>query len=67
MLAGFAAALLLGQTVLQIVYAAGNAGWATDPHTRRILQLFGLTKIVGAKHIILVHSSAVLCILYSAI
>lgn len=53
-LAGGAAALLLGQIILQIIYAAGSAGWATDPHTRRLLQLFGLTKANNAKQIILV-------------
>ena len=55
-LAAGAAALLICQTILQIVYAAGNAGWATDAHTKRVLQLFGLTKADGAKHIILVRS-----------
>ena len=53
-LAGGAAALLLGQIILQIIYAAGNAGWATDPNTRQVLQLFGLTKANSAKRIILV-------------
>ncbi|KAL0037898.1 hypothetical protein WJX79_004430 [Trebouxia sp. C0005] len=53
-LAAGAAALLICQTILQIVYAAGNAGWATDAHTKRVLQLFGLTKADGAKRIILV-------------
>lgn len=54
-LAAGAAALLICQTILQIVYAAGNAGWATDAHTKRVLQLFGLTKADGAKHVILVR------------
>lgn len=53
-LAGGAAALLLGQIILQTIYAAGNAGWATDVHTRRLLQLFGLTKASSAKQTILV-------------
>ncbi len=54
-LAAGAAALLICQTILQVVYAAGNAGWATDAHTKRVLQLFGLTKADSAKHIILVR------------
>lgn len=53
-LAGGAAALLLGQIILQTIYAAGNADWATDPHTRRLLQLFGLTKASNARQTILV-------------
>lgn len=54
-LAGGAAALLLGQIILQSIYAAGKAGWATDPDTRRLLQLLGLTKAKNAKQIILVR------------
>ncbi len=54
-LAASAAALLIGQIILHIIYAAGNAEWATDAHTKRVLQLFGLTKANDAKHIILVR------------
>ena len=57
-LAGGAAALLLGQIILQTIYAAGNAGWATDKHTRRLLQLFGLTKASNAKQTILVMGAS---------
>ena len=54
-LAAGAAALLVGQIILQITYAVGNAEWATDAHTKRLLQLFGLTKANSAKQIILVN------------
>ena len=53
-----AAALLFGQIILQIIYAAGNADWATDPHTKRILQLLGLSKAQGIKNTILVRTLA---------
>lgn len=63
-LAAGAAALLIGQIILQIIYAAGNAGWATDAHTKRVLQLFGLTKASGAKQVILVRER---CCIYMSI
>lgn len=60
-LAAGAAALLIGQIILQIIYAAGNAGWATDEHTKRVLQLFGLTKASGAKQVILASQMCCMC------
>ena len=58
-----AAALLVSQIILQIIYAAGNADWATDPQTKRVLQLLGLSKAHGIKNTILVRTLAQKCLL----
>ena len=54
LLSAGATALLAGQIVLQLIYAAGNASWATDSHTRRVLQLLGLQKPESVSQIALV-------------
>ena len=53
-LAAGALAFFVAQIIVNIIYAAGDEAWATDPHTKRVLQLFGLAKGHGAKHVILV-------------
>lgn len=51
-------ALLAGQIVVQAIYKAGDAGWATDEHTKRVLQLFGLNRADSALHLVLVSTSS---------
>ena len=63
LLSAGATALLAGQIVLQLIYAAGNASWATDAHTRRVLQLLGLQKAGSVSQIALVGWELVLAML----
>lgn len=49
-----ATALLIAQIVVQSIYKAGNAGWATDDHTKRVLQLFGLNRAESVARLMLV-------------
>ena len=51
LVAAGATALLAGQVIVQSIYLAGNAGWATDEHTKRVLQLFGLNRASSAVHL----------------
>lgn len=50
-----ATALLVAQIVVQSIYKAGNAGWATDDHTKRVLQLFGLNRAESVARLVLVR------------
>lgn len=53
-----ATALLVGQIVVQAIYQAGDASWATDEHTKSVLQIFGLNRADSAGCLALVSITA---------